>query len=78
MARRVEIPSNLRLWLPTADQYQVTYYDETGRRLRQETTRCDAAGEWQGRTDRLKPLELAFVEIETPEETPHCCRASPP
>ena len=64
VARPVEIPSNLGLWLPEADAYQVTYFNGVGHRIRGGTTCLDKRSEWQGQTDRLQPLELAFVEIE--------------
>jgi hypothetical protein len=64
IVRPVDIPINLGLWLPEARVYQVAYYNGMGHRIRSRRTCLDKGSEWQGQTDRLQPLELAFVEIE--------------
>jgi len=56
----VTIQSQLDLWLPSAEQYQVRYYDAAGSLI--ETMPAEGA-KWHDTTRPLQPLELAFFEI---------------
>ena len=57
----VGVESELDLWLPTTESYQVKYYDSEGKLL---STERGKGGRWFGTTRRLEPQELAFFEIE--------------
>ncbi|MCL5103415.1 MAG: hypothetical protein M1133_04795 [Armatimonadetes bacterium] len=57
----VQVKSNLGLWLPKSDNYQVSYYDSTGKAL--ETTTAHGPA-WSGATRNLEPGEIAVFEIQ--------------
>ena len=59
--QKIEVKSNLRLWLPKADSYEVKCYNSSGRLV--ETTTAHGP-EWLGITDKLAPCELAVFEIQ--------------
>ena len=63
-SRAVSVPSKLALWLPRTKEYQVRYYNNSGALVRTEKARLKRNGEWVGKTDPLKPLEMAYVEIQ--------------
>jgi hypothetical protein len=62
--RTVTVPTNLSLWIPPTEMYRVTYYDGRGRKVREQTETVPAGAEWTGKTDTLRPLDMAFFEIE--------------
>jgi len=62
-SQAVEVESDLELWLPTTEAYQVKYFDSGGKLL--ETVQ-GKGGRWFGTTRWLEPQELAFFEIEGP------------
>lgn len=57
----VSVESDLDLWLPATDSYQVKYYDSHGKLLETQPGR---GSRWFGTTRRLEPQELAVFEIE--------------
>jgi hypothetical protein len=59
--KSLTIQSDLNLWLPPAKIYTAGYYDADGRRVAETST--DQA-RWTGATRKLKPGELALVEIQ--------------
>lgn len=59
--RTVEPESDLKLWLPAAQQYKIIHYDAKGQVT--ETSTWDKGTRWQGRTPALQPLEVALFEI---------------
>jgi len=59
----VGVESDLELWLPATESYQVKYYDSEGKLL---ATIPGKGGRWFGTTRRLEPQEFAFFEIECP------------
>ncbi len=59
----VTIQSALDLWLPSAERYQIEYFDSAGQVL--ESSRSEGA-RWSGATHLLQPHELAFFEIAAP------------
>ncbi|MFB3902534.1 MAG: hypothetical protein ACE15E_03715 [Acidobacteriota bacterium] len=60
-AGRAVLQSDLSLWLPESKAYVVKYYDSRGRLLR---TSISTSRLWHGATDELRPVDLAFFEIE--------------
>lgn len=59
-SRIITLGSNLGLWLPSAKQYEIKYYDSKGDVLGSSVYFSSL---WTGTTKCLKPLELAFFEI---------------
>jgi hypothetical protein len=62
MPASIRVESDLSLWLPPTKAYAVKYYDSTGKLL--EETRGQGR-RWSGVTRQLRPLELAFFEIQS-------------
>jgi hypothetical protein len=58
----VELHSDLGLWLPSTNAYQVRSYDTEGRPA---GTKMGRGRDWRAATSRLSPLDLAFLEIES-------------
>ena len=57
----ISIETNLELWLPKANGYAATAYDDAGRKL----SSTDASGpQWRVATPPLNPGELAFFEVK--------------
>jgi hypothetical protein len=59
----VSLQSNLDLWLPVVNSYEVKYYNSQGNLL--QTIVWKKGVNWVGKSQLLQPLELAFFEIET-------------
>ena len=60
-AQVVGVESDLELWLPKTESYQIKYYDSEGKL---QATMPGKGGRWFGTTRWLEPLGLAFFEIE--------------
>jgi hypothetical protein len=59
--RKVDLESDLTLWLPGADACRVSHYDSHGVRLDSSSWR--AGTHWVGTIGELRPLQLAFLEL---------------
>jgi hypothetical protein len=57
----LSIQSDLGLWLPPANSYEVKYYDAGGNLV--GTTSVEHS-RWVGTSERLDPEQLAFFEIQ--------------
>jgi hypothetical protein len=61
-AQRVVFKSDLSLWLPASGSYTATYYDQSGKKVREKAL---ANSSWLAMTDLLQPGEMAAFEIRT-------------
>jgi hypothetical protein len=59
-AQRVVVKSDLSLWLPASRSYTATYYDQSGKKGREQ---AGVHSSWLGMTDLLQPGEMAAFEI---------------
>jgi hypothetical protein len=57
----INFHSDLSLWLPSTTSYKIRSYDTEGRLT---GTKMGRGRDWRGATPPLRPLDLAFFEIE--------------
>lgn len=61
---RVVLQSNLALWMPHPESYEVKYYNSSGKLVHRESGR---GPNWSGSTPLLQPEGLGVIEIDTGE-----------